>query len=49
MNERSDSKMDISFELRTVENLKRKNGTVHMYGTVHVTIHDTVHIYETMI
>ena len=52
MNKRSDGKTDITFELRTIENLRRsikgKKGTVHMYGTVYVTIHDTMHIYETM-
>ena len=52
MNERSDSKTNITFELRTVENLRRsikgKNVTVHMYGTVHVTVHDIVQTYGTM-
>ena len=58
MNERSDSKTDITFELRIVENLrrsiKRKNYIVHMYGTIHmngtiyITVHDNVHIYGTM-
>ena len=58
MNERSDGKTNITFELRTVENLKKsikgKNGTVHMYGTinmngtVYVTVHDTVHIDGSM-
>ena len=53
MNEKSNGKMDITFELRTVKNLKR-NGTIHMYGTIHVygtvyvTIHDTVHINGSM-
>ena len=23
-------------------------GTIHMYGIVHVTVHDNVHIYGTM-
>ena len=22
-------------------------GTIHMYGTVYVTVHDTVHMYDT--
>ena len=52
MNERSDSKTDNTFELRTVENLRRsikeKNGTIYMYETVHITVYDTVHIYGTM-
>ena len=58
MNKRSDGKTDITFELRTVENLRRsikgKNGivlmygTIHMYGIVYVTVHDTVHIYGSM-
>ena len=57
MNEKSDGKTDITFELRMVENLKksiykRKNGTDHMYGTIHiygtvyVNVHDTIHINE---
>ena len=55
MNERSDSKRDVTFEIRTVENLRRSikgkialfhmYGTIHMYSTVHVTVHDTIHIY----
>ena len=52
MSLRSNSKTDIAFELRTIENLreehKRKNGIVHMYGTIYVTVHDTVHIYGTI-
>ena len=52
MNERLDGKTDITFELRMVENLrrsiKRKNGIVHMYGTVYVIVHDTVHINGSM-
>ena len=52
MNERSDSKTDNGFELRTVENLRRsvkgKNVTIHMYGIVYFTVHDTVHIYGMM-
>ena len=35
---------------KTLEEYKRKNSTIHMYGTIHgygtvyVTVHDTVHI-----
>ena len=57
MNERSDGKTDITFELRIVENLRsikgkkvtvHMYGTIHMYGIVHVTVHNTVHIYGPM-
>ena len=58
MNERSNSKTDITFELRMVENLRRSikgkmvlftcTSTIHVYDTVYVTVHDTVHIDESM-
>ena len=51
MNERSDGKTVITFELKMVENLRRsikrkmaQYDTIHMYGTVYVTVYDTVHI-----
>ena len=53
MNERSDGKTDIIFELRTVENLRRSiKGKMVLFtytvlftctGTVYVTVHGTVH------
>ncbi|GAY69375.1 hypothetical protein CUMW_271430 [Citrus unshiu] len=52
MNKKSDGKTDITFELRTVETLGgalKENDIVHMYGTIHMygivytTVHDTVH------
>ena len=52
MNERSDSKTNITFELRTVENIRRRiKGKMALFTCtvfVYVTIHDTVHIYEPM-
>ena len=56
--ERSDGKTDITFELRTVKNLRRSiKGKIALftctvlftgYGTVYVTVHDTVYIDGSM-
>ena len=52
MNERSDGKTDITFELRTLENLRRNiKGKIVLFtcmGTVYVTVHGTVHIDGSM-
>ena len=48
MNEKSDGKTDITFELKTVENLRRSiKGKMALFtctGTVYVTVHDIIHI-----
>ena len=52
MNERSDGKTDITFELRTVKNLKRSiKGKMALFtctGIVYVTVHGTAHINGSM-
>ena len=57
MNERSYGKTDITFELRTVENLKRRiKGKMALFActvlshvrSVYVTVHDIVHIDRSM-